>query len=38
MSETLGMESREIKNSAIKTGDRAVAAGKEVYYARLPFY
>ena len=31
----LGMESREIKNSAIKTGDGAVISGKEGYYARL---
>ena len=29
------MESREIKNSAIKTGDGAVISGKEGYYARL---
>ena len=31
----LGMESREIKDSAIKTGDGAVIGGKEGYYARL---
>ena len=31
----LGMESREIKNSAIKTGKDAVMSGKEGYYARL---
>ena len=31
----LGMESKEIKDSAIKTGDGAVVGGKEGYYARL---
>lgn len=31
----LGMQSKKIKDSAIKTGDGAVAGGKEGYYARL---
>ena len=31
----LGMESREIEDSAIKTGKDAVSGGKEGYYARL---
>ena len=31
----LGIESKEIKNSAIKTGDYAVLAGMEGYYPRL---
>ena len=31
----LGMESREIEDSAIKTGKGAVSGGKEGYYARL---
>ena len=31
------MESGEIKNSAIKTGEGAVLSGKEGYYARLHY-
>ena len=31
----LGMQSKKIKDSAIKTGQDAVASGKEGYYARL---
>ena len=31
----MGMQSKEIKDSAIKTGDGAVVGGKEGYYARL---
>lgn len=31
----LGMESKEIKDSAIQTGDGALVGGKEGYYARL---
>ena len=31
----MGMQSKEIKDSAIKTGDGAVVGGKEGYYAQL---
>ena len=31
----LGMQSKKIKDSAIKTGEDAVTSGKEGYYARL---
>ena len=33
--QALGMQSKKIKDSAIKTGEDAVTSGKEGYYARL---